>query len=314
MSRNLEKGLAQEEECLILIGRFGWLRIQEIGLFFWPDIDKDKFDNELENSIQAHFNCRMSVNRYQYAQNLVKKLISKNQVLTQKLPEHAGTAVVLTEKGAKIARKYFKYIRRARVTVNEEKTFTWTPPKSWKHDLLSHGLCSLILSHGKYGLENATFRTDHELRISDVEGNHLLMQHVRYPDLMIEINYKGERVMWGIEIEKSRKHGERRNIMIENAVINNKNDGYSRHSFDNSNLDKIVFAYDPHEIEHTCKGKLKRVNHRSNIEKAFLNKAININAEAMDLYLIELEVKNFGVVNFNLLFERIDTCMMDDWS
>ena len=306
MSRNFEKGLAQEEECLVLIGRFGWLRIQEIGLFFWPDVDKDKCDDELGNSIQEHVNCRMLVNRYQYAQNLVRKLINKNQVLTQKLPEHAGTAVVLTEKGAKIARKYFKYIRRARVTVNEDKTFTWTPPKSWKHDLLSHGLCSLIISHCKYGLENAMFRTDHELRISDVEGNHLLMQHVRYPDLMIEINYIGGRMVLGIEIEKSRKHGERRNIMIENAVINNMNNGYSRHSFDNTNIDKIVFAYDPHEIEHTGKGKVKRINHRSNIEKAIWNQVDKLGVEAIDIYLIELEVKNFGVVGFNLTSKSID--------
>lgn len=309
MPRNYEKGLEQEVDCLVLIGRFGWLRIQEIGMFFWPGTDKVEYDDYLDNFIQDYTINKNQINRYQYAQNLVKKLVSKNQVLTQKLPEHAGTAVILTEKGAKIARRYFKYIRKARVTINDDMSFNWTPPRSWKHDLLSHGLCSLIINHEKYRLGNARFWTDHEIRMSDVEGNHLLLTQVRYPDLMIEINYSGKKIVWGIEIEKSRKHGKKRNLMIENAVITNKKNGYSRHSYDNINIDKIVFAYDPNEIEHIGDGKFKKINHRSNIENAVLNQLNKIDVQEMDIYLIEFEVKNFGVVGFKLLSWGIDSSL-----
>ena len=58
MSRNVQKGLDQELECLQLIGRFGWLRLQEIAQFLWF--------------------YEKNINSYQYSQNLVKKLLDKN--------------------------------------------------------------------------------------------------------------------------------------------------------------------------------------------------------------------------------------------
>jgi len=113
MNRNVKLGRDQERKCLELIGRFGWLRIQEISMFQWPyDIYRSDFDIDKASKTE--------VNKYHYAQSLVKKLVADDKVSTQKLPNHAGTVVVLKEKGAKIVRAMgYKKVKRTKLIADD---------------------------------------------------------------------------------------------------------------------------------------------------------------------------------------------------
>lgn len=260
MSRNITKGLEQENECLILLGRFKWLRIQELALFFWKH-SPEKY-------------------RYQYAQNLIKKLISKDFVFTQSMPNHAGTAVLLKEKGAKFVRAQGISCHRAKV-----QDGVWLPPAKWKHELLGHGLCALLAT-GK-------FLTETELRKSKNESNTIVSKDIRVPDLILESKYG----TLGIEIERSRKAGYKRDGMIENMVHNNKVGGGPSYSFDGMSPEKIAFAFNPLETEPTKSGGRKKIDHEKNILKGIYSLS---HQGDLDVFMIHLKVKNYGVVEYEI--------------
>ncbi|MDP3087052.1 MAG: hypothetical protein Q8M99_02500 [Methylotenera sp.] len=292
MSRNVQIGLDQELKCLILVGRFGWLRLQEIALFLW--FDKDR----------AH--------SYQYAQNLVKKLIDKDLVFIQKLPCHAGTAVVLKEKGAKIVRENgFPKVKRAILKIHSIMPMdgddydleTWIPPACWKHDLYSHGLCVLFANDENIHSRgyNPKFWTEVELRRLGGSSNRKLfnfLDEVRYPDLIVE----GEIETLGFEIEKSRKNGElNTNNMILNLIQTNKINGVAMHSFGGVQPDKIAFAINPDECEITKSGKRKKINHELNVISAALAKMSQLGVNKIELIIFRMHIKNYGVVDYDVV-------------
>lgn len=295
MSRNVQVGLEQELQCLILVGRFGWLRLQELSKFLWY------YDNEK--------------NAYQYSQNLLRKLIDKDLAFSQKLPEHAGTAIVLKEKGAKLVRDNgFPNVRRA--TLKKDLVLSvdgddyisqwWIPPPSWKHDLYAHGLCVEIMHDGVLhsGHTYPKFWTESELRKLGGESNRMLFKHldqVRFPDLMIDSDYG----ILGIEIEKSRKFGNKnRRNMILNLIQTNKVDGYARHNFGGIQPNKIAFAVYPDEFEKTKSGRHKKINHEQNIMSSALAEMIRQNVGEIELIFIKLQIKNFGVISYSLCIEK----------
>lgn len=298
MSRNVQAGLDQELQCLILIGRFGWLRLQEVSKFLWYHVNEK--------------------NAYQYTQNLIRKLIDKDLVFTHKLPQHAGTAVLLNEKGAKIVRDNgFANVKRAKLSkVHIDTSYLgdkyiidcWIPPPTWKHDLYAHGLCAHMLNDGVLHSADTCpkFWTESELRKLGGESNRFLfshLDHVRFPDLMIESDYG----ILGIEIEKSRKFGHKNRLnMILNLLQNNKIDGCARHSFGGVEPKKIAFAIFPDEFEYTKSGGRKKIDHEINIITSALSEMTRQNVDEVELFFIYLEVKNFGVTSYSVLISSID--------
>lgn len=254
MSKNVQRGIDQEIQALKLIGRFKWLRLQELSLFMWPGSPE--------------------VNRYQYAQNLIKKMREKNYIFTQTMPDRAGTAVFLREKGAKIARDKGIQCRRA----NLESPL----PRYWRHELLSHGIVAVMSPED--------FRTEFELKKSIKEGNYLVDKPLRIPDLII----KSDIGTLGVEVERAQKGGQKRNNMVENAVDTNKTNGGPRYSFDGLNPEKIAFAFNP--VERSESGA-RKINHEKNITRGLEIAAEEKGVTSFDTIFIHLTIKNFGVTS-----------------
>ena len=296
MSRNVQVGLQQELKCLVLIGRFGWLRRQEIGMFLWPR-DTD-------------------TNRYQYATNLVNKLKKKGFVFTSILPMKAGTAVVLNDAGANFANENgYLDIRKGNLDEYFFETYstmnvhiTWNRPRSWMHDLYGHGLCALLMAEFAIEFDRPPlFFTENELKRRGATSNKFLLPHrdqVRYPDLLIETNeLVGGKIWLGIEIEKSRKFGQKnRQNMILNLIQNNKVDGCARHNFKGVEPNLIAFAFNPIEVETTHSGSKKRINHEKNIITSTFKEMERQNVEKVKMVFIKLKIKNFGVSSYKIDF------------
>lgn len=276
---NQEIGQQNLTKALILIGRFKWLRLQEIGLFLWP-YSPEK-------------------NQYQYSKHLVNLMVEKDLAFTQKMPSHAGTAVVLKEKGAKIVRENGFDVRRAKLSNDENGKPFWPVPRNWKHDLMAHGFAAL----SQTGLDpfflflmrhKPKFWTESELRKSQIKSNRMIFEHldpIRIPDLMIE----SDDGILGIEFERSRKFGQKnRENMILNLIQTNKKEGVARHNFSGIEPAKICFAFNPDEREGN-----KSINHKLNIETSALAAMEKQGIQQLELAFILLKIKNYGVIDFN---------------
>ncbi len=279
---NQEIGQQNLTKALILIGRFKWLRLQEIGLFLWPDSPKK--------------------NQYQYAKHLVNLMVEKDLVFTQKMPNHAGTAVVLKEKGAKIVRENGFDVRRAKLSKDQNGKPFWPVPRNWKHDLMAHGFAALSQAALEpfFSMEHKPkFWTELELRKSQIKSNRMLFEHldpIRIPDLMIE----SDDGILGIEFERSRKFGQKnRENMIINLVQTNKKEGVARHNFSGIEPAKICFAFNPDEKEGN-----KKINHKRNIETSALAAMEKQGIQQLEIAFILLRIKNYGVVDFSYEIQR----------
>lgn len=295
MSRNIKLGLEQEIQCLELIGRFDFLRLQEISLFLWPTdpLTTNFYPDEEDN------------NRYHYAQSLVKKLVEKDLVFTQKLPQHAGTAVVLKKAGVEIVKKMgYKKVKLAKLFDDDSGNQCWKPRPTWRHDLMIPGFAArafvdpLFLGMSKNRL---IFKTEKEqMQVKPTFNNSVRdvsEKATKFTDLLIEHQAYG---VVGIEFERSRKNGEKRNAVIENFIQTNKSDGCSTHNFDGMEPKKIAFAYNPDEMERTKAGGYKKIDHFSNIYNATVKNMKEVGLEEMHFIFYELQIKNFGVVGFKL--------------
>ena len=305
MTGNVKIGQAQVWKCLLLIGRFEWLRLQEIALFIWKN-------HLIKNLAFPHYEDK---NRYFYAQALVKKMVDQDLVLTQKLPDHAGTAVVLTEKGAKILREMgYKQVKGAKLITDDKGDDHWTPNPKWKHDLMVNGFTALAfvdmdflgvslndLILGIPTINEPEFLTEKEQIQIPAEYNNPILDtssdDVKYTDLLIEHKHHG---MLGIEFEKSRKSGEKRDPLIKSIVQTNKKNGRSLHSFNGLEPGIIAIAYDPEEKEKTASGSYKKINHFSNIYNATIKKMHADGLKEMKFMFFELKVKNFGVIGYEI--------------
>jgi len=294
MNRNVKLGRDQERKCLELIGRFGWLRIQEISMFQWPyDIYRSDFDIDKASKTE--------VNKYHYAQSLVKKLVADDKVSTQKLPNHAGTVVVLKEKGAKIVRAMgYKKVKRTKLIADDEGHMIWNPGPNWKHDLMIHGFTALAYVDPYFSENEPIFLTEKEQKQTVPENNRPLYaehdDHIKYTDLLIEREQNG---MLGIEFERSRKFGvKNRAPLVKNLIQTNQLNGKTIHNFNGLEPSKIAVAYNPDEKEKTKAGGYKKINHFANIYTSTVKRMRKEGIKNIEFIFFELKIKNFGVISY----------------
>lgn len=272
---NQEKGQLTEVYTLNLIGRFKWLRMQEIALLNWY-YEPDR-------------------NSYQYARNLVNRLLKKDLVFIQKLPEHAGTAVVLKEKGAKIVRANGFDVKRTQLQRDKCGNEHWVPPRTWKHDLLSVGFAieSMYQMEFDQNCKWPPFLTETELRKIGASSNRKLFEHLdipKIPDLLI----KTSGGYLAIEVERARKFGEKnKKSLITNLVHTNKIGGIAMHNFNGINPERVAFAFDPAEKEGN-----KKINHEKNIITSTLALMKKQGVNKLEIEMYKLKVKNFGVIGY----------------
>lgn len=288
-AKNTAKGLGQELECLILIARFRWLRIQECAMFLWPQSPK--------------------VNRYQYSMTLFKKLEQKKLVFLQKMPNHAGIAAVLTIKGAKMVRYHKVFAKGTTLSINHDGEEFWQPNKFWKHDLRAVGLCAVLVNDRELTHENAKFWTELQVSKMNIQSTTILSESsVRIPDLMIETKFG----IWAIEVENSRKSGQKQRAMTENAFFMNKEEGFSKHSFDNVQPNLTVFAINKNETEYVkSEEKSYPINHFKDILMALYKESFGNSVKKVIFPVFFLDISNFGVVGYKYETEEIDFEVMD---
>lgn len=135
--------LGQQNDYLGLtfIAKFGLLRAQELGLLMWPNTSRTGYP-------QA---CR-----------LAKSWLKRGLVIKRIFPEGHGRAFVLSKKGATFRKKIEQIVGNRGAEMAREKGIAyrsgasigsmndgvWTPPTSWKHDLISHGVLARLTTFG----------------------------------------------------------------------------------------------------------------------------------------------------------------------
>ena len=155
-------------DALKFIHQYSWMRPQELGRSMWPNMTRDGY---------AH-TCRA-------AQSWLKRGL----ILVRPLPDGAGRAFVLAAGGVQML-KDAGHEAASGKDIGRIANSHWTPPASWKHDLLATGVLVHFESRGWVVYPEAAIRR---------QGAKL----VKIPDGLL---VKGNDVFW-LEVEQARKSG-----------------------------------------------------------------------------------------------------------
>lgn len=184
-AENQKKGLENDIFGLQKIWDFGWLRPQELGLLIWKE----------------------SVHATKYAERIGRKWEKNGYVISRKLPDHAGTAWVLSEGGANFLRMNGILAKTGKdwgdTKKNEKEKIEWIPPTNWKHDLLANSFLARLFSKRDFiVIPEKKIKRENNLK--------------KIPDGLC-INPKTKKV-YLIEAEKARKTGEYMHELAKSIV------------------------------------------------------------------------------------------------
>lgn len=163
--------------ALRFIGRFSWLRATELGRLLHPG--------------RPHAR--------KYAEQHLRKLLTMRMVVARRLPgRDAGTAYVLAQRGAQFLNDWnagaVGYTYRSATDWGSTADGIWSPPRSWRHDLMATGVLACLREERDWG----------------VFPEPMLRHHVplaeKHPDGLLVAD---KRAIW-LEVENARKSG--RNI------------------------------------------------------------------------------------------------------
>lgn len=171
---------------LIFICKFGLLRAQELGRLMWP---------------------KTARHGYPQACRLAKSWLTRGLVIERVFPEGHGRAFVLSKKGAAFLKKLEQIVGnqgaemicepgiayRSGASIGSMKDGVWTPPASWKHDLISHGVLARLAALGWTAYPENQIRTSGEWT-------------GKIPDGLAK---RGEHVLW-LETECAIKNGRKK--------------------------------------------------------------------------------------------------------
>jgi hypothetical protein len=177
MSRN--RGAKNDRKGLQIIDAFRWIRPVELGAFLWP----------------------RSRLRRKNAEALVRKWETRHWIIRRPLPNGAGSAILLSERGAaEIQGRTGKDWGDHDVDELTGET-EWQPPKGWKHELLQVSLLAWLRRRG--------YRVIPE-RILRGRG----AQEDRVPDAIVMMFDH----VWWCEVEHARKGGTKLRDMVQTLM------------------------------------------------------------------------------------------------
>lgn len=162
-----EQHLQNDLDGLQFIHQFTWLRTHELGPLLWP----------------SSHHSRHQANR------LVRNWLKRRLVIERTLPERSGRAIVLATAGVRLLAEHGIHATTGK-DFGEMQSNAWTPPSTWRHDLIAHGVLVDLYLKG--------FSISPEAEIRRNEG-HLK----KLPD---GLAWKDGEVVW-LEVEHSRKTG-----------------------------------------------------------------------------------------------------------
>lgn len=177
MSRN--RGASNDRKGMQIIQAFRWIRLAELASFLWP----------------------RSRLRRKNAEALLRKWEARNWIIRRPLPNGAGSAILLSERGAaEIQGRTGKDWGDHHVDELTGES-VWQPPKSWKHELLQVSLLAWLRRRG--------YRVIPE-RILRGRG----AQEDRVPDaIVIMFDH-----VWWCEVEHARKGGKKLRDMVQTLM------------------------------------------------------------------------------------------------
>lgn len=161
---------------------FGFLRPQELGNLLWP-----KSTHSTKN-----------------AERIARKWLADGLILRRTLPKHAGTVLVLSKAGAEFLSHEFGIDAKSGKDIGEMTAGVWSPPKTWRHDILAAGVLALMRRDGH------TIYPEQKLRREN--PNKLV------PDgIALKIKDGTPYAVW-LEIESARKTGKRMDTMCKSLI------------------------------------------------------------------------------------------------
>jgi hypothetical protein len=162
-----EESRRNDRDGLRFLDDFGWLRTVELGGLLWPNNKSSR----------------------QQADRLARRWVNLNLVLVRKLPDGAGRALVLSAAGVRHLAE-FDVEARSGKDIGQVRAGKWTPPQTWRHDLVAVGVLVELHKNGY------TVWPEHRIR-------RLAGRLVKIPD---GLAFRGQEVVW-LEAENSRKSG-----------------------------------------------------------------------------------------------------------
>lgn len=171
--------------ALHMIDRFGWARGDTLGRLIWPE----------------------TASAPRMGQRLAASLSSQKLTLARTLPNRAGTAYVVADKGGRLLRSAGLEPLGSGKDWGKFDNEKWSPPASWQHDLWTQELVAWL---GKSSTVTS-FLTDRELR-ARIDWQSFRMGKI--PDALVEI----DGIVFWLEVERTRKSGDHQQRMINAAI------------------------------------------------------------------------------------------------
>ncbi len=167
--------------ALAAIFRFGWLKPGDLGRYLYP---KSKSGNKQGEAI-------------------ARILTNDRLVIARRLPKRAGTALLLSEAGAKFLSGYGVTVARSGKNWGRVVGGVWNPPASWEHDLVATRFLINMHSGGH------RIMTELETKRYDSDGVEVA-DFNKFPDGLVEFDDENgeEPRWWWVEVERQRKSGD----------------------------------------------------------------------------------------------------------
>lgn len=178
----LEQGKTLRINALLLIWRFGWLRPQELGRDIFP----------------------LSPSCLKQGESLARKLEKDSLVIRRRLPFGAGSALVLSQKGATLL--------NANIDSKDSKPGSdwgrtkggFKPPVTWEHELLANSLIITIKQKNSQNYTYAEAEIRRRFKPTDYQG--------KIPDGLFGID---DDTYYWLEVENKSKTGKDMRRMVE---------------------------------------------------------------------------------------------------
>lgn len=270
MSKNKERSHELKVRILSLIGRFGWLRIDEIAKIVWPEA--------------AHKNA------FKYSDLHLRRLEKDGYLELKKLPEKVGTAAILHGKA-------IRFLKNGGIEVTKA-TFNPDTSNEWMHDLLTSSLFARLINDNDVCEKNARYLTDRECkRIQKKCTNKVLYSNgeVKIPDLILQTKKFG---ILGIEVERSPKSGlKNKKELVRTLILTNTQE--APYSFGDLTPELIAVAYD---INQTVErdGKEHKVSHGKNIFNTVGQQLSDFYIEKIRVIAIKMVVEKHGAAYYSV--------------
>lgn len=264
-SKKAAPWVAQDEHAaraLGLVGRWGWLRPTEMGRLLHPG---DKFGRK-------------------YAEKYCRKLIATKLCIARKLPLGAGTAYVLSDRGAAQLNEWrgSDHYKTGK-DIGKVEGSKWTPPRSWRHDLIAAGVLSFIAEEWK-----ADAVPELVLRRFNPKAE-------KHPDGLI-IDKTNKRSAW-LEVEVSRKTGWNQHQLVQALRRAGFGKPMASYGLENSNPIQIaVIAIDPNAKDE----RGFNLDHWGRLKPKLVEVPENLH-----LYVAWVDFKGLGVEKIRLEKQRL---------